>query len=164
VKPRTAPVAPKPVVPNAFVAPVEIPDEIPAAETASDFGFVEGGVDTGGVPGGIVGGVEGGMPGAPMPEPVRVGGEVQPPKKIKDVRPAYPMAARNARIEGTVILEAVIDTRGVVADVKVLKSIPLLDAAALEAVKQWRYQATMLNGEAVPIVMTVTVNFGLEKA
>jgi protein TonB len=104
------------------------------------------------------------MPGAPMPEPVRVGGEVQPPKKIKDVRPDYPMAARNARIEGTVILEAVIDTRGVVADVKVLKSIPLLDAAALEAVKQWRYQATMLNGEAVPIVMTVTVNFGLEKA
>jgi protein TonB len=104
------------------------------------------------------------MPGAPADEPVRVGGEIQPPKKVKDVRPEYPSTARTARVEGTVILEAVIDVRGVVADVRVLKSIPLLDEAAVEAVKQWRYQATMLNGEAVPIVMTVTVNFGLEKA
>jgi protein TonB len=104
------------------------------------------------------------MPGAPAEEPIRVGGEVQPPKKLKDVRPEYPMTARNARVEGTVILEAVIDSRGLVADVRVLKSIPLLDEAAVEAVKQWRYQATLLNGEAVPIVMTVTVNFGLERA
>jgi protein TonB len=83
---------------------------------------------------------------------------------VKDVRPEYPSTARSARVEGTVILEAVIDIRGMVADVRVLKSIPLLDEAAVEAVKQWRYQATMLNGEAVPIVMTVTVNFGLDKA
>jgi protein TonB len=61
-------------------------------------------------------------------------------------------------------LEAVIDTRGMVADVRVLKSIPLLDEAAIEAVRQWRYEATRLNGEVVPIVMTVTVNFGLENA
>jgi protein TonB len=63
-----------------------------------------------------------------------------------------------------VILEAVIDARGVVADVRVLKSIPLLDEAAVEAVKQWRYQATLLNGVPVPVIMTVTVSFGLEKA
>jgi protein TonB len=159
-----APSVPKPVPATAFVAPVEVPSEIPTEEFGSDEGFVVGGVDTGGVPGGIVGGVEGGMPGAPAEDPVRVGGEIQPPKKVKDVRPEYPSTARSARVEGTVILEAVIDTRGMVADVRVLKSIPLLDEAAVEAVKQWRYQATMLNGEAVPIVMTVTVNFGLDKA
>jgi protein TonB len=147
-----------------FVAPVEIPAEIPAEDFASDSGFAIGGVDTGGVLGGIVGGVEGGMPGAPVPEPVRVGGDVQPPKKVKDVRPEYPPTALYARIQGTVILEAVIDTRGMVADVRVLKSIPLLDEAAIEAVRQWRYEATRLNGEVVPIVMTVTVNFGLENA
>jgi periplasmic protein TonB len=159
-----APSIPRPVPASDFVAPVEVPNEIPTEEFASDTGYVAGGVDTGGVPGGIVGGVEGGMPGAPADEPVRVGGEIQPPKKVKDVRPEYPSTARTARVEGTVILEAVIDTRGLVADVRVLKSIPLLDEAAVEAVKQWRYQATLLNGEAVPIVMTVTVNFGLDKA
>jgi protein TonB len=63
-----------------------------------------------------------------------------------------------------VVLEAVIDSRGVVTNVRVVKSIPLLDEAAVEAVKQWRYQATMLNGQAVPVVMTVTLNFGLEAA
>lgn len=154
---------PKPIAPGAFIAPVEVPSEIPV----EDFAFAEssfGAVDTGGVPGGAVGGVEGGIPGGPVTEPVRVGGEIQPPKKVKDVRPDYPPTARSARVEGTVVLEAVIDVRGVVADVRVLKSIPLLDEAAIDAVKQWRYQATMLNGQAVPIVMTVTVIFGLEKA
>ncbi len=159
-----APSIPKPIPTTDFVAPVEVPTEIPTEEFAVDTGYVEGGVDTGGVPGGVVGGVEGGMPGAPAAEPVRVGGEIQPPKKLKNVPPEYPQTARTARVEGTVILEAVIDTRGMVADVKVLKSIPLLDEAAVEAVKQWRYQATLLNGQAVPIIMTVTVNFGLDKA
>jgi protein TonB len=145
------------------VAPVEVPAEIPLEEFGLDTESLAGAVDTG-IPGGALGGVEGGMPGAPTAEPIRVGGEVQPPRKLKDVCPEYPPTARSARVEGTVILEAVIDARGVVADVRVLKSIPLLDEAAVEAVKQWRYQATLLNGEAVPVVMTVTVNFGLEKA
>jgi protein TonB len=158
VKSAKAPI-PKPLPAGDLVAPLEAPTEIPT----EDFGLVTGEVDTG-VTGGALGGVEGGMPGAPAEEPIRVGGEVQPPKKLKDVRPEYPVTARNARVEGTVILEAVIDSRGMVADVRVLKSIPLLDEAAVEAVKQWRYQATMLNGEAVAILMTVTVNFGLEKA
>ena len=152
---------PRPLPTSDFVAPVAVPTEISAEDF--DAAFVTGAVDTG-VLSGALGGVEGGMPGAPAEEPVRVGGEVQPPKKVKDVRPEYPMTAKSARVEGTVILEAVIDSRGMVADVRVLKSIPLLDEAAVEAVKQWRYQATLLNGEAVPVVMTVTVNFGLEKA
>jgi len=161
VESAKAPV-PRPLPTSDFVAPVAVPTEIPA----EDFGLASaslGAVDAG-VPGGALGGVEGGMPGAPAEEPIRVGGEVQAPKKLKDVPPEYPTMARNARIEGTVILEAVIDSRGIVADVRVLKSIPLLDDAAVEAVKQWRYQATLLNGQAVPVVMTVTVNFGLEKA
>ena len=154
---------PKPLPATDFVAPLEVPTEIPVAKFGFDSASSIGTVDTG-IPGGALGGVEGGMPGAPTAEPIRVGGEVQPPKKVKDVRPEYPAMARNARVEGTVILEAVIDSRGVVADVRVLKSIPLLDDAAVEAVKKWRYQATLLNGEAVPVVMTVTVNFGLERA
>jgi protein TonB len=155
--------APKPIPTSEFVAPVEVPTEIAPEDFSVASDFVPGSVDTG-VPGGALGGVEGGMPGAPAEEPVRVGGEVQPPKKVKDVPPEYPTTARNARVQGTVILEAVIDSRGVVADVRILKSIPLLDEAAVEAVKQWRYQATLLNGQAVPVVMTVTVNFGLERA
>jgi protein TonB len=139
-----------------------VPTGIPLEEFSDDTPYAAGAVDIG-IPGGAPG-VEGGMPGAPIAEPIRVGGEVQPPKKVKDFRPEYPRMARSARVEGTVILEAVIDTRGIVADVRVLKSIPLLDDAAVEAVKQWRYQATLLNGEAVPVVMTVTMNFGLEKA
>jgi protein TonB len=164
VKSAKAPSIPKPLPATDFVAPVEAPAEIPAEDLGLDADWVDGGVDTGGVPDGALGGVEGGMPGAPAEKPIRVGGEVQAPKKLKDVLPEYPVMARNARVEGTVILEAVIDSRGTVADVRVLKSIPLLDEAAVEAVKQWRYQATLLNGEAVPVVMTVTVNFGLEKA
>ena len=139
---------------------METPSAIPTEAFAVADAAI-GGIETNGIPGGAVDGVEGGIPGGPVAEPIRVGGEIQPPKKVKDVRPEYPTTARKARVEGTVILEAVIDSRGVVADVRVLKSIPLLDEAAIDAVKQWRYQATMLNGQAVPIVMTVTVNFKL---
>lgn len=162
VRSAAAPI-PRPLPASDFVAPVELPSEIPVEDLSLAAGVI-GGVEDSGVPGGALGGVEGGMPGAPADEPVRVGGEVQPPKKVKDVRPEYPPTARSARVEGTVILEAVIDERGVVSQVRVLKSIPLLDEAAVVAVKQWRFQATMLNGETVPIVMTVTVNFGLDRA
>jgi protein TonB len=154
---------PKILPASDFVAPVEMPTEIPVEEFGIDAALLAGAVESG-VPGSAFGGVDGGMPGAPVAEPIRIGGEIQPPRKVADVRPDYPITARNARVEGTVILEAVIDARGIVADVRVLKSIPLLDEAAIEAVKKWRYQATLLNGEAVPVVMTVTVNFGLDKA
>lgn len=75
--------------------------------------------------------------------------------------PAYPAIARAARVEGVVILEAVIGEDGSVSDVRVLRSIPLLDAAAMEAVRQWRFTPTLLNGEPVPVVMTITVAFKL---
>jgi periplasmic protein TonB len=78
------------------------------------------------------------------------------------VKPAYPPEAEAARVQGVVILEATIGTDGRVADAKVLRSIPLLDQAALDAVRQWEYAPTRLNGQAVPVIMTVTVNFSLQ--
>jgi TonB family protein len=90
---------------------------------------------------------------------VRPGGRIMPPKKIKDVPPVYPALAQSARISGEVTIEATIGPDGKVVDAKVVRSIPLLDQAALDAVQQWEYLPTMLNGEPVPVVMTVTVTF-----
>ena len=94
--------------------------------------------------------------------PVRVGGNVKGPKKVQHVDPVYPPEAREAGIQGIVILEIVIDAEGRVTDGKVLRSIPALDAAALAAVRQWRFEPTLLNGQPVAIIMSVTVNFSLE--
>jgi protein TonB len=102
-------------------------------------------------------------PPAPPPQPplIRPGGSIRPPQKIVDVAPIYPQIARAAHVEGVVILEAVIAEDGSVREVRVLRSNPLLDAAAMEAVHQWRFTPTLLNGEPVPVVMTVTVGFRL---
>jgi periplasmic protein TonB len=150
-----------PVNSSAFTAPVEIPDEVRPEESV-DLG-VEGGVAggvEGGVAGGVVGGVVGGLGAAPPPvAAVRVGGQIKEPKKLRNVPPVYPPIARQARIQGTVVLECTISPHGKVTDVRVVKSIPLLDASAMEAVKQWVYTPTLLNGVPVPVIMTVTVNF-----
>jgi len=116
----------------------------------------------GGVPGGVVGGVVGELPAPPPPSgPVRVGGAIREPTKLHNVTPVYPDIAKQARVQGIVILECTIGPDGKVVDVKILRGIPLLDAAAVDAVKQWRYTATLLNGVPVPVIMTVTVNFRL---
>ena len=75
------------------------------------------------------------------------------------MKPAYPTIAQTARVEGIVIIEATIGPAGTVLEAKLLRSIPLLDAAALEAVRQWEFTPTLLNGTPVAVVMTVTVNF-----
>jgi TonB family protein len=93
---------------------------------------------------------------------VRVGGKVRPPKKIKDVKPVYPEAAKTARVAGIVIIEATIGADGKVIDTKVLRSVPMLDQAAINAVRQWEFTPTLLNGAPVPVVMTVTINFTLK--
>ena len=90
---------------------------------------------------------------------VRVGGAIKEPKKIRDVKPAYPEMAMAAGVQGIVILEALIEQDGSVGDVRVLRSIALLDQAAVEAVRQWRFTPTLLNGQPVEVLMTVTVNF-----
>jgi TonB family protein len=94
--------------------------------------------------------------------PVRVGGNIKTPTKVKDVPPVYPPDALAARIGGVVILEVSIDTEGHVYDAKVLRSVPVLDNAALEAVRQWEFTPTEFNGMRVPVIMTVTVNFTLQ--
>jgi protein TonB len=165
--PAAHPVAPKaipkPVLENKFVAPVEVPEEIKPEESI-DMG-VEGGAGgvEGGVPGGVVGGIVGGLPDAPPPpvQAVRVGGQIKEPKKLRNVNPVYPDIARQARVQGIVILECTISPQGKVTNVSVLRGLPLLNDAAVEAVKQWVYTPTLLNGVPVPVIMTVTVNFKL---
>ena len=98
----------------------------------------------------------------PPPEPVRVGGNITQPTKVRDVPPVYPLVAQVARVQGVVILEAMIGETGRVTDVKVIRSVPLLDEAAITAVRQWEYTPTLVNGVPVPVILTVTVGFALQ--
>ncbi|MCM2258423.1 MAG: TonB family protein [Vicinamibacteria bacterium] len=109
-------------------------------------------------PGSVVGGLP---PLPPPPTPVRVGGNIQEPRKLTHVDAVYPDIAKQARVQGIVILECLITPAGEVGKVEVMRGIPLLDQAAIDAVKQWRYAPTLLNGVPVPVIMTVTVNFKL---
>jgi TonB family protein len=93
---------------------------------------------------------------------VRVGGNVRTPTKIKDVRPMYPPEAREAGVQGVVIAEVHILPDGRVGSASILRSIPMLDAAALEAIQQWEFTPTLLNGVPTPVIMTVTVQFTLQ--
>jgi len=94
--------------------------------------------------------------------PVRAVGEIKPPKLIKEVKPIYPEDARQKRVEGTVILEATTDVYGRVKKVEVLRSIPLLDQAAIDAVRQWVYEPAIIEGRPIGLTFTVTVNFKLK--
>jgi protein TonB len=161
--------APRPVVtppPSTVLqAPIEVPTEI-KPDAGIDLGLeggVPGGVE-GGVQGGVVGGVVGGVldsPAPPTPRVVRVGGEVKEPTKLRNVNPAYPEVAMASGIQGTVVLEATIAPNGRVADVRVVRSLPLLEKAAIDAVKQWIYTPTLVDGVPVTAIMTVTVKFQL---
>lgn len=146
-----------PLVEPLVIAPdlAALPDTAPAGP-----GVMLGAGD---VPSGL-------LPGPPAPPaipadprpPVRPGGVVSAPRKVHHVAPVYPEIARSARVEGIVFLEALIDDDGTVREVKVLRSHPLLDGAAVEAVRQWRFTPTLLNGVPVQVIMTVTVNFMLK--
>jgi protein TonB len=93
------------------------------------------------------------------PKPVRVGGDVPAPHPVRHVDPVYPPVAKEAGVQGIVIVEATVGTDGAVTNARILKSVPLLDQAALDAVRQWQYEPTRLNGVPAPVLMTVTVNF-----
>ena len=136
------------------------------------FGGVEAGMP-GGVPGGQMGGVIGGVlagalstatPAVPAPgksAPIRVGGRVKPPRAVAQPRPEYPALARQARIEGQVQVDAVLDEQGNVIEMKVVSGPPLLYQAALDALKKWKYQPTYLNDQPIAVQMLVTVTFVL---
>ena len=151
-------------------APVEAPLGIqPELTTASARDEGQPGGVEGGVAGGVAMGVVEGLPAAPPPPPpppvprgpVRIGGQVQAPTLIRRVEPTYPELAIRAHAEGTVILEAIVSEDGDVQSVKVLRSLPLLDKAAIAAVQQWRYSPVLLNGTPVPFVLTVVLTFSL---
>jgi protein TonB len=134
---------------------------------------VPGGVP-GGIPGGQLGGVLGGIlggnhqmlpPPPPKPEthvgPYHVGGKVQAPQLVHQVQPVYPPLAKEARIQGDVVIDSVIDQQGNVTQMKVVSGSPLLVTAAFNAVEQWKYQPTLLNGTPIAVEMHVTVHFQL---
>jgi periplasmic protein TonB len=171
------PQVPPPPVPPTRVAqaPVLNPNAVPLTEPESIAPEPPGAFDTVPVgPGAVIGPVGdpigdglGIAPPQPAPPavtpqpPIRVGSVVRAPQKVHHVAPSYPAIAQQAKIGGVVILEALIAEDGSVRDVKVLKSVPLLDAAATDAVRQWRFTPTLLNGVPVQVIMTVTVTFTL---
>ncbi len=145
---------------NPQAAPIEAPREI-KPEPPPVMRTVVGGISTG-LPQAATGPVNiAPPPPPPPPAPVRVGGDVKAPTKIKDVPVVYPTVAKSAKVQGIVIIEAVISKTGSVENMKVLRGNPLLDQAALEAVRQWKYSVPTLNGTPVDVIMTVTVNFTL---
>ena len=139
-------------------------------------GGVPGGV-AGGTPGGVLGGIIGSVPTAALPPPppppakvapvtpkrITIGGNVQQAKLVRQPKPVYPPLAKQARISGVVHLAAVISKDGTIQDLKVISGHPLLIPAALEAVKQWVYQPTLLNGEPVEVSTQIDVNFTLSQ-
>jgi len=113
--------------------------------------------------GGQLGGQLGGQIGGTGDTPVRVGGNVKAPVLVTKIEPLYTDLARRARIQGIVILEAVIDRNGNVTEARVLKGLPMgLDQSALNAIRQWRFKPGTLNGQAVPVYYNLTINFQLQ--
>jgi protein TonB len=175
--PPSAPPEPSPptlATPKDTSAPIKAPegfaDETPEVAPARD--AVDGGLPPG--PGVSTGpslladlNTSGPLPTPPAPpvepKPVRVGGVIRKPRQLVNVAPLYPDIARISRIEGIVIMEAILDATGKVESVRVLSGQPLLVDPAVRAVRQWRYTPTELNGVPVPVLMTITVRFSLER-
>ena len=161
VRSRPAPsvVAPFMIAPERdepAAAPGPVPPDLP--------------VGSGSVDPSLLGSPMGTAPIVPLPPPtpapaqtiLRVGPGIREPKRVAGAPPDYPKFAKDARVQGVVILETVINERGEVGRIKVLRSIPLLDNAAITAVQQWRYTPTLLNGVPVSVLMTITINFQLQ--
>ncbi|HUK24556.1 MAG TPA: TonB family protein [Terriglobales bacterium] len=157
---------------DALRTPTKIPQTIntapepanpaPPSEVAGVPGGVAGGVE-GGTPGGVLGGIlnSGTAPPPPKLERVKVSQGVTQGLLIHKVEPQYPAIARQARIQGTVVLNAIISRQGQIQNLKVISGSPMLVPAAIQAVKQWRYKPYVLNGNPVEVETSVTVNFNL---
>ncbi len=179
------------VIPRQFdagklMAPKSIPKEIatireeelpPPTTGVGVVGGVPGGV-AGGTPGGVLGGIIGSVPSAAPPPPpppkkveekaatpqrIKIGGSVQQAKLVRQPHPIYPPLAKQARIQGTVKLTAIISKDGTIQKLEVISGHPLLVPNAIEAVKQWIYQPTLLNGEPVEVITQIDVNFTLSQ-
>jgi periplasmic protein TonB len=161
------------IVPTAIPKQVLMIKDKPLPPEPDGPGVI-GGVP-GGIPGGEAGGVLGGIigsaknvlapvapPAPPVKRIVRIGGHLKPPRQIYAPQPQYPVIAKQAGIQGTVVIDAVIDEHGNVVQAHVLTGPPLLIPAAMQAVAQWRYQPTYLNGDAISVAMHVEVHFVLQ--
>jgi len=160
-------VRPRIVTPQRMVAPTVIPKTVQVIkDEAPDVGAVgvEGGVG-GGVPGGVLGGIIGGAAPPPPPKPtqtrIRVGGNVQAANLVHQVQPLYPQIAKTAHVSGTVVLHAIIAKDGTIQQLEYVSGPPLLMRAAMDAVREWRYHPTLLNGEPVEVDTTIQVVFSL---
>jgi periplasmic protein TonB len=157
-----------------LMAPTVIPKKVniikeeavpPDVGAVGVVGGVPGGMP-GGSAGGVLGGIIGGTGGGPPPPPktverIRVGGNVQQANLIHQVMPVYPEIAKTAHIQGTVILHAIIAKDGTVQELQYISGPPLLMRSAMDAVRQWRYRPTLLNGEPVQVDTTISVVFTL---
>lgn len=164
------------IQPKVIPKKTQIIEETETPSTA--LAGVVGGVP-GGVPGGAMGGVIGGIissapvmappppkveaPKAVAPQRIRVGGNVQKANLINAPKPVYPPLAKQARIQGVVKLNAIIDKEGTIQQLTVVSGHPLLIPSALEAVRQWKYKPTLLNGEPVEVITQIDVNFTLSQ-
>jgi protein TonB len=168
-------VQPRPVIvtKGAIVSPTVIPKKIlmikeappPTDASVGVIGGVPGGVP-GGQMGGVLGGILGGIPSAVRPpaqslRTVRVGGDVKPPRLLYRIDPDYPVVAKISRIQGDVVIDAIIDAKGHVVQMRLVSGPPLLTRAAMDALGHWRYQPTLLNGEPVAVEFRVVVDFTL---
>jgi protein TonB len=160
-------VVPKVINVQKMVAPTVIPknvaivkEEAPVIYTNSNEG-VSGG--TGNVLGGLIGSGPAGPPPPPAttPQRIRVGGNVEAASLINKVAPEYPPIAKTAHVAGTIVLHAIIGKDGTIRELQFVSGPPLLMKSAMDAVKEWRYKPTMLNGEAVEVDTTVDVVFSL---
>jgi protein TonB len=159
-----------------MMAPTVIPKKVamikeeelpPDVGNVGVVGGVPGGI-AGGQAGGVLGGIIGGAPGSNMPPPPKVtpkrivvGGNVQSAKIVRQPLPVYPPIAKSAHMQGTVVLHAIIDKDGSVQQLEYISGPPILMKSAMEAVRQWRYQPTLLNGEPVQVDTTISVVFSL---
>jgi TonB family protein len=143
-----------------------IPGEVSGGKSGEIARGIVGGT-SGGVPGGVVvGRLSSVGPVAPPPKPVKrdtiqIGGNVQESKLIRKVEPIYPELAKKARVQGKVTLQITVDQEGNVTDASVIKGHPLLDDAAINAVRQWKYSPTFLNGKPISVMAEVSVLFNL---
>jgi len=164
---------PAPPLAHAIETPAAVPLDTPSSIEAepprldeapsgtASFSAVTGGT-TDGVVGGVVGGSGNGSPVATAPAgPLRVGNGIARPRKIKDVRPVYPQPAMAAKSSGSVLIEATIGADGKVHGARVVKSVAVFDQAALDAVRQWEFEPSRVNGEAVAVTMVIVVTFAL---
>jgi periplasmic protein TonB len=143
-----------------MIKEAEMPPDVGGGVVGGVAGGIAGG-SAGGVLGGIIGGT-GGMPPPPKaaPQRIRVGGNVQQAAIVHQVQPVYPQIAKTAHIQGTVILHAIIAKGGTVEELQYVSGPPLLMRAAMDAVKQWRYKPTLLNGEPVEVDTTIIFTLG----